>query len=1454
LKTWLRTRDERSATRADDESGSTLIEVLLTTIIVGLASVAIMTSFATTIQASAEHRALATFDNIVTAASQQALSEIQQQPTLFTTCTPLASYPTLSVDAPNTANYTASITAVSYWNGTAFTSTCEENEPQQITVTVNSLVAGAAVSSYSNTFDVSYGLAPSQASSGIAAQLVFTTQPGNGSGGVALTQQPVVEVEDASGNPVTSDLSPVTLSISGSGTLSSCAGSEVGGIVTFSGCTVSSSGTYTLTASDESLPTVQSSSFTISGSPASLVFITQPVAGLSGGTMSTQPKIEIELGGVLDALSTATVTLTSSGGTLAGCSNLKAVLGIVSVSGCTFAGLVGTYYVLEATSSGLVPTQSNSITPSGAGAAAKLAFTTQPSGADNTASTTFTTQPAVTVTDSAGNVVTNYSTAITLSMTGGGTLSCSNKVVTPSSGVATYSSCHGSSYANGVMMTATSGSLSATSQSFNITGAPSALVFTTQPAAGISGTSLVTQPVVTIEDASGNTVTAIHATITLTVTAPASGGTLSVCTGLSTTTGVVNVASCIFSGLVGTNYTLTAASSGVTSAISAAITPTGPGTATSLVVTTPPVAGASGSAFTTQPVVKVEDSGGNVVTSSSVTASLASSGGTLTGCTNLTAVAGVINAANCTFAGVIGTNYTLTASATPLTSATSSSFSPNAPGAASQVLLAGCLTGVVYSTGTCTLTGTVADVYANTVTSYAGNISFAEVSGGTGTIGNLGSVPASSGTASLIVTGSSVGPLQVTASSASPAFTSLPLAVTVTPETLSAAVTASNKTYDGTPTATVSSCTLSPAPAGISCAATAASFAQSNVGNSLVVTATGLTLSGALAVDYTLSNTTANTTANITTAPLTITASSPALTYGSSVPAITPIYSGFVNGQTSSILTHQPTCSTTYTTSSAYGTTPTTSCSGAADSNYTITYVAGSVTITQAVITVTATNTTNTYGTAPGTPIASFSGFVNGQSPSILTTQPTCSTTITGTTGAGAYSGTSNCSGAVAANYSFNYVAGNATVNKAPLTITASSTTLTYGANTPTITASYSGFTSGDTSANLTTQPTCSTAYTNNSSAGTSPSTSCSNAADSNYTITYVNGTVTVTQAPLTITASSTTLTYGANTPTITASYSGFTSGDNSSNLTTQPSCITAYTSDSAAGTTPSTSCSGAADANYTITYVNGTVTVNKAALQITASSTTLTYGSSAPTITPTYSGFTSGDTSANLTTQPSCITAYTTSSAAGTTPSTSCSGAADSNYTITYVNGTVTVNKAPLTATVTIANKTYNGSTSATITACSLSGSTGLTCVYSGATATFASASVANGISVNVTGLTLSGTNSGDYTITTPVTGSANITTATPTITFNSANVSGSAPNQSATSAFSTHYTLSASSTGTGTVTYSVTSQGSTGCTLSGSTLTFSHSGTCTVTASVSANGNYAATTSTLAIDVTST
>jgi hypothetical protein len=85
---------------------------------------------------------------------------------------------------------------------------------------------------------------------------------------------------------------------------------------------------------------------------------------------------------------------------------------------------------------------------------------------------------------------------------------------------------------------------------------------------------------------------------------------------------------------------------------------------------------------------------------------------------------------------------------------------------------------------------------------------------------------------------------------------------------------------------------------------------------------------------------------------------------------------------------------------------------------------------------------------------------------------------------------------------------------------------VTYGATPPTITPSYSGFVNGDSASSLKTKPTCSTTATSSSPLGTYPTT-CSGASDANYSISYVNGILTVTQSAMLVLGS------GAGTLTI---------------------------------------------------------------------------------------------------------------------------------------------------------------------------------------------------------------------------------------------------------------------------------------------------------------------------------
>ena len=116
-------------------------------------------------------------------------------------------------------------------------------------------------------------------------------------------------------------------------------------------------------------------------------------------------------------------------------------------------------------------------------------------------------------------------------------------------------------------------------------------------------------------------------------------------------------------------------------------------------------------------------------------------------------------------------------------------------------------------------------------------------------------------------------------------------------------------------------------------------------------------------------------------------------------------------------------------------------------------------------------------------------------------------------------------------------------------------------------------------------------------------------------------------------------------------------------------------------------------------------------------------------------------------------------------------------NYTYTFVNfATGTINQATLTVTgLTANNKVYDRTTNATTSGtATLSGLIGSDTATLGGSpvATFASAGVGTGIAVTVTGYTISGGQSANYTLTQPVTGlSANITAAPLTVAGLTAN-----------------------------------------------------------------------------------
>jgi hypothetical protein len=217
---------------------------------------------------------------------------------------------------------------------------------------------------------------------------------------------------------------------------------------------------------------------------------------------------------------------------------------------------------------------------------------------------------------------------------------------------------------------------------FNVVAGPATkLAFTASPSNSTGGVAFGTQPVVTIQDANGNTVTGDTSSVTLAIGTNPGGGTLTCATNPNTASGGVATFTGCKIDKAGNGYTLTATDGSLTSATSSAFN-IAVGPAAQLAFTQQPAGAAPGVAFATQPKVTVQDAGGNTVTgdTGSVTLAIGTNpgSGTLSCTTNpLNAVAGVATFAGCKINNA-GHGYTLTASRTGLLQGVSATFNVSA--------------------------------------------------------------------------------------------------------------------------------------------------------------------------------------------------------------------------------------------------------------------------------------------------------------------------------------------------------------------------------------------------------------------------------------------------------------------------------------------------------------------------------------------------------------------------------------------------------------------------------------------------------------------------------------------------------------------------------------------------------------------------------------------------------
>jgi hypothetical protein len=219
-----------------------------------------------------------------------------------------------------------------------------------------------------------------------------------------------------------------------------------------------------------------------------------------------------------------------------------------------------------------------------------------------------------------------------------------------------------------------------------------------------------------------------------------------------------------------------------------------------------------------------------------------------------------------------------------------------------------------------------------------------------------------------------------------------------------------------------------------------------------------------------------------------------------------------------------------------------------ASSNYSLSFVNGTVTITKPTLTVTANNFSRVYGAANPTFSAVVTGAVGTDTFTV-----TESTTATAASPVGTYSIVPVVSGAKLSNYNVVVVNGTLTVSQASLTVTAGNASRAYGAANPAFTASAIGAVNGDTFS-----LTESTTATPSSPVGTYaivPVATGTNLA--NYTVVYINGTLTVGKATLVVTANNQTSVYGVAVAPYTAAITGFINGDTQGTATTGTPSLT---------------------------------------------------------------------------------------------------------------------------------------------------------------------------------------------------------------------------------------------------------------------------------------------------------
>jgi subtilisin family serine protease len=300
------------------------------------------------------------------------------------------------------------------------------------------------------------------------------------------------------------------------------------------------------------------------------------------------------------------------------------------------------------------------------------------------------------------------------------------------------------------------------------------------------------------------------------------------------------------------------------------------------------------------------------------------------------------------------------------------------------------------------------------------------------------------------------------------------------------------------------------------------------------------------------------------------------------------------------------------------------------------------------------------------------------------------SATLTiGSLGAGAHSITAHYAGGggFAASTSLALIQN---VTPATLTVTANNASRAFGAANPAFSGTITGAVNGDTFTE-----TFSTTATPGSPVGSYAIVPGATGADlGNYTVSPVNGTLTVTPATLTVTANNASRAFGAANPAFSGTIAGALNGD----TFTETFSTTATPGSPVGSYAIVPGATGADLGNYTVSPVNGTLAVTPATLTVTADNASRAFGAANPAFSGTITGAVNGDTF----TETFSTTATLGSPVGSYAIVPGATGADLGNYTVSPVNGTLTVTPVTLTVTANNASRAFgaaNPAFSGTIT-----------------------------------------------------------------------------------------------------------------------------------------------------------